>query len=89
MRRSIEFFRFTLGNGQSISPRTLRDLWADACQSTDVSVGRQIASFSAGGKAVYSLYADPNLSNLALVEQRLRQRMEQAHLRPALIALHV
>ncbi len=89
MRRSIEFFRFTLGNDQSISPRTLRDLWADACQSAEVSVGRQVGSFNAGGKVVYSLYADPSLANLALVEQRLRQRMEQAHLRPALIALHV
>lgn len=88
MKRSIEFFRFTLGNGQSISPAALRTLWAEACQTPNVSVARQASGFSSGGKAVYSLYADPGLPNLPQVEQRLRQRMEDAHLRPALIALH-
>jgi hypothetical protein len=88
MKRSIEFFRFTLGNGQSISPMALRKLWADACQTPNVSVARQGTSFNSGGKAVYSLYADPGLPNLAQVEQRLRLRMEQAHLRRSLIALH-
>lgn len=88
MKRSVEFFRFTLGNGQSISPVALKELWADACQTPYVSVARQATGFNSGGKAVYSLYADPGLPNLAQVEQRLRSRMEQVHLRPSLIALH-
>lgn len=87
MKHQIAIFRFTLGHGQSIGPAELHALWARACQSPNVSVGR-----AAGGhgsdKPTYSLYASQQLENLTSVEQRLRQLLDNIQLRASLIALH-
>lgn len=88
MMHLIPIFKFTLGQGQSISPAALQALWADACESKDVSVGRQPPSFRGNGKPTYALYASPSLANMREIERRLRERLEASHLRASLIALH-
>lgn len=87
MRHQIQIFKFTLGNGQSIGPAELQTLWERACQSPHVSVGRQRGRFE-HDRPTYSLYATPQLRDLPEVEKRLRQLLEERHLRASLIALH-
>lgn len=84
MKHQIAIFRFTLGPHQSIGPARLHALWATACQSPEVSVGRALA----GGRHTYSLYASQHLANLQLVEQRLRQLLDDAKLHASLMVLH-
>ena len=86
MKHQIAIFRFTLGPHQSIGPALLRALWANACQSPHVSVGRH--DDRASGRPTYSLYASQQLQNLPLVEQRLREALDQHKLRASLIPLH-
>lgn len=81
-------FKFTLGNGQSISPSTLQSMWVRACQTPHVSVGRQAGGFGSDGRAVYSLYASQQLPDLPQVELRLRRMFEDAKLAASLVALH-
>ncbi|GAB3092584.1 hypothetical protein [Lysobacter terrae] len=87
MKHQIAIFRFTLGPHQSIGPAQLHALWAGACQTPHVSVGRH--DDRASGRPTYSLYASQQLANLPLVEQRLRTALDQHHLRAALIPLHM
>jgi len=87
MKHQIAIFRFTLGHGQSIGPAELHALWARACQSPNVSVGRAQGAHG-GDKPTYSLYASQQLENLPSVEQRLRELLDQIQLRASLIALH-
>lgn len=87
MKHQIAIFRFTLGHGQSIGPAELHALWARACQSPNVSVGRNQGAH-VNDKPTYSLYASQQLENLPNVEQRLRQLLDQIQLRASLIALH-
>lgn len=84
MKPQIAIFRFTLGPKQSIGPTQLQALWARACQTPHVSVGRSHAD----GRPLYSLYATQQLPNLALVEKRLRQLLDDSKLNASLIALH-
>ncbi|MFC5568726.1 hypothetical protein ACFPN1_01440 [Lysobacter yangpyeongensis] len=86
MKHQIAIFRFTLGPHQSIGPALLHALWAAACQSPNVSVGRH--DDRASGRATYSLYASQQLPDLPLVELRLRQALDRHHLRASLIVLH-
>ena len=88
MKHQIAMFKFTLGNGQSIGPAALRTLWERACQSADVSVGRQTSGFGDEGRATYSLYASQHLQDLPQVERRLRGLLEDSKLSAALIPLH-
>lgn len=85
MKHQIAIFRFTLSQHQSIGPAQLHALWARACQSPHVSVGR---SDGVAGRPTYSLYALQRLENLALVEQRLCLLLDQCKLRATLIPLH-
>lgn len=87
MKHQIAIFRFTLGNGQSIGPAELHAMWARACQSPNVSVGRSPGGHGSD-KPTYSLYASQQLENLPNVEHRLRQLLDQCQLRASLIALH-
>lgn len=87
MKHQIAIFRFTLGNGQSIGPTELRILWARACQTPHVSVGRT-QSVRGDDKPTYSLYAPQQLENLPQVEERLRRLMDECKLRLSLIPLH-
>lgn len=88
MKRQIPVFKFSLGQHQSIGPTQLQALWSRACQSSDVSVGRDPPRLGADSNPVYALYASPAIENLPQVEQRLRMLLEQSHLRASVIALH-
>jgi hypothetical protein len=83
MKQQIAIFRFTLAPHQSIGPTQLQALWATACQTPQVSVGR-----TAESRPVYSLYASQRLENLPQVEARLRQLLDDRKLHASLIALH-
>lgn len=86
MKHQIAIFRFTLGPHQSIGPAQLHALWARACQSPHVSVGRH--DDRASGRPTYSLYASQRLEDLPLVERRLREALDHHKLRASLVALH-
>jgi hypothetical protein len=86
MKHQIAMFKFTLGPQQSIGPAQLHALWAHACQSPNVSVGRQ--EDRSTGRATYALYATQALDDLAQVERRLRDALEHNKLRASLIPLH-
>jgi hypothetical protein len=87
MAHLIPMFKFTLGQGQSIGPAALRDLWAQACGTRHVSVSRQ-EGFGGDGRPTYSLLASQHLPDLPQVEVRLRRALDAQHLRASLIALH-
>jgi hypothetical protein len=87
MKHQIAMFKFTLGNGQSIGPAELRALWARACQTPNVSVGRAQGPYGTD-KPTYSLYAPQQLENLPRVELRLREMLDECKLRVSLVALH-
>ena len=88
MKHQIAIFRFTLGQGQSIGPTQLQALWATACQTPQVSVGRA-PGVRGSDRPTYSLYASQQLENLPHVEQRLRQLLDQCKLRASLVSLHL
>ena len=87
MKQQIAIFRFTLGHGQSIGPAQLQALWARACQTPHVSVGRSPGP-RGSDRPTYALYASQRLEDLPLVEQRLRQLLDESKLRATLISLH-
>ena len=82
----IALFRFTLSPHQSIGPAQLQALWARACESPHVSVGR--ANGPSANQPTYSLYASQRLENLPQVERRLRELLEACQLRASLVSLH-
>lgn len=87
MKHQIAMFKFTLGNGQSIGPAALQELWERCCGTTNVSVGRHAESFG-GRRVTYSLYAPQQLPHLEQVEKRLRQMLDARKFSASLIALH-
>lgn len=87
MKHQIPMFKFTLGQGQSIGPVPLRALWAQACQSSEVSVGRSQGAHPTD-KPTYSLYAAQHLRDLQQVEMRLRKLLDGYNLRVSLIIIH-
>ena len=82
----IALFRFTLSPQQSIGPAQLQALWARACESPHVSVGR--ANGPSANQPTYSLYASQRLGDLPQVERRFLQLLEGCSLRASLIPLH-
>ncbi|MBU8974550.1 MULTISPECIES: hypothetical protein [unclassified Lysobacter] len=86
MKPMIAIFRFTISNGQSIGPERLQQVWAQACRTPDVSVGRKVGLRS-GDRPTYSLYGRQNLANLVEIEQRLRALFEELHIRVALVSV--
>jgi len=87
-RHQIALFTFTLGNSESIGPAALRDLWARASGSSNVSVARRTPAESFRDRPVYTLYAPQDLTDIRDVELRLRRLLESAHLHASLTALH-
>lgn len=85
----IALFIFTLDKTQSIGPAALRELWARACGSTQVSVARSVPSGGFRDRPAYTLYAPQNLENLREVELRLRHLLEEAKLNASLTSLHL
>ncbi|MGH8079968.1 MAG: hypothetical protein ACREP7_05290 [Lysobacter sp.] len=72
MDNHVEWFQFTLSNGQTIGPAPLRLIWMEACGTTNVTVQRTHRQMLGKRTAVYSLRASPRLGNLSLIETRLR-----------------
>ena len=87
MKHQIAMFKFTLGNGQSIGPAALQNLWRRCCGTSEVSVGRDTVSNGSRG-VTYSLYAPQHLPDLERVEMRLRRMLEDDKLSALLIPLH-
>lgn len=87
MKHQIAMFKFTLGNGQSIGPAALQQLWERCCGTSDVSVGRHVESFG-GQRVTYSLYASQHLDNLDKVEMRLRRMLDDGKFSASLVPLH-
>lgn len=88
MNKHIALFQFHLRNGQSIGPDKLRQLWANACQSSDVSVGRQTRTIGGQSVDLYSLCGSASMPSLPSVEQRLRQMLDNARLNAVMTSLH-
>ncbi|GAA5077297.1 hypothetical protein [Lysobacter panacisoli] len=86
MKPMIALFKFTISNDQSIGPESLQQIWAKACRTSDIGVGRK-AGLRSGDKPTYSLYGRQNLENLAEIEQRLRASFDEMHLRVSMISL--
>lgn len=84
MKHHIAIYRLILSPSQTIGPTQLQALWASACQTPDVSVGRTLT----GGRPTYSLYATQRLENLPMVERRLRELLDSSKLRASLIPMH-
>lgn len=87
-RHQIALFTFTLGNSESIGPAALRELWARASGSSNVSVARRTPAESFRDPPVYTLYAPQELTDIRDVELRRRRLLESAHLHASLTALH-
>jgi len=78
MSHHVTLFRFKLGKGQSIGPKELRRIWADACRTSDVSVSR--SNYDAGysdDTHTYSLLGSPKTPNLAEVERRMQRMLAE------------
>ncbi|AWV07552.1 hypothetical protein [Marilutibacter maris] len=84
MKSYMAVFRFTLSPSQSIGPTQLHALWANACQTPQVSVARNLVR----GRPTYSLYAGHQLRDLPEVERRLRRLLEENKLNASLTAMH-
>jgi hypothetical protein len=87
-KHHIPLFTFTLSNTESIGPEPLRELWARASGTSNVSVGRRAPFGAHRDRPVYTLYAPQSLANLHDVELRLRGLLEAAHLHAAVTPLH-
>ncbi len=88
MDKHVPLFRLRLVSGQSIGPKPLRNLWARACSSDDVSVSRQLARFGANNQTSYLLHGPANMGDLRSVEQRLRALVDNSKLLASISALH-
>ena len=85
----VEFFKLHLVDGQSIGPDALRVLWSRACETSDVSVGRQTRRTTYGMKDVYSLSASPRLRDQPTIEGRLKMLLLESRLTASVTAVHV
>ena len=86
VKHQIALFRFTLSPHQSIGPAQLQALWATACRTPNVSVGRDRGP--SGGPPTYALYASQHLDDMPMVEQRLRRLLDECKLRASVIPVH-
>jgi hypothetical protein len=86
MKPMIAIFRFTIGNGQSISPETLQKIWAKASRTSDVGVGR-VAGLRQGEKPTYSLYGRQSMPNLAEIEKRLHTLFDEVNLHASVVCV--
>ena len=87
-QHQIAMFTFTLGTTESIGPTALRALWTRATGTGNVSVGRRSPLGGFRDRPTYTLYAPQQLADLRMVEARLRQMLETAHLHASLTAMH-
>lgn len=83
MKPMIAIFKFTISNGRSIGPERLQQLWAKACRTTDVGVGRAPGTRDRD-KPTYALYGRQNLENLSEIERTLRASFDAMDLHVSL-----
>lgn len=88
MAHHINWLILRVGQQQSIGPDALRTLWASACQSMDVSVGRQRRFEGGVQNTTYSLSAPSTLRDPRTVEMRMRRLLEESHYLFTLSAVH-
>lgn len=88
MAHHINWLILRVGQQQSIGPVALRTLWADACQSLDVSVARQRRFDGGVPNITYSLSAPSTLRDPRAVELRMRRLLEESHYLFTLSAVH-
>jgi hypothetical protein len=84
----VALFTFTLGKDESIGPHALRTLWLQACGTRDIGVSRREPADGQRNRPIYTLYAPQALADLRVIELRLRQLLEAAHLHASLTTLH-
>ncbi|MEL1265235.1 hypothetical protein [Pseudoxanthomonas putridarboris] len=88
MAHHIHWLILRVGQQQSIGPAALRTLWADACQSGDVSVARQRRFEGGVQSTMYSLSAPSSLRDPRAAEMRMRRLLEESHYLFTLSAVH-
>ncbi len=88
MDKHVPLFKLRLVSGQSIGPKPLRSLWAQACSSDNVSVSRQAARLGANKQTSYLLQGPANTPDLHSIEQRLRRLIDNFKLTGSISALH-
>jgi len=77
--------RFTLGTGQSIGPAKLRELWARACETSDVAVERNGEGYNRE-RPVYTLFAPSTVGEIGKIEMRFRELLNDLGLRASFVS---
>lgn len=72
---SMRWLTLRLGHNQSIGPRQLQDLWANACETNKSSVTREALD---GKPVAYALHAPTSLGSPKRAELRMRRLLEDA-----------
>ncbi len=79
MSRQVPLFQLRLRDGASIGPAELKRIWSAASECDEVGVAREVRSGSDQySSPLYSLNAPRTLQDLAAVELRLRQMLQDA-----------
>lgn len=86
MSHHVAALRFTLGNGQSIGPARLRQLWERACGSTDIAVERNDRGYNQE-RPIYTLFAPSTVGEIGKMEQRLRELLDASGLRASFVPI--
>ena len=86
MSHHVATLRFTLGNGQSIGPQKLQELWILASQSPDVAIERNARGFNQD-RPVYTLFAPSTVGEITKIEQLLRDLLGNIGLRATFVPI--
>ncbi len=71
----MRWLTLRLSNNQSIGPKVLMDLWANACETNQSSVTRDTLP---GKSTSYALHAPTSLAYPKRAELRMRKLLEEA-----------
>jgi len=71
----MRWLTLRLSNNQSIGPKVLMDLWANACETNQSSVTRETLP---GKSTSYALHAPTSLAYPKRAELRMRKLLEEA-----------
>lgn len=85
MKPHVAYFNLRLGAGRTIGYSDLREIWGRAAGSNEVALRKTAIGRDAHDKAcVYTLCAPRELSELSLVEARLRALLSEDRVGPAI-----
>ena len=84
MSHHVATLRFILGQGQSIGPIRLQELWIIATQSSDVAVERNALGHNQE-RPVYTLFAPISTVDVSKIEHKLRELLGNAGLRATFV----